>query len=75
MIRGSTVRTLALINSLTKISNSPILLRVKDDEKDKPEDDSVRGSETIREAMKLLPQGATANDLSLSGQNILLLRL
>lgn len=67
LIRGSTARTLALINNLTKISNSPILLQMKDDEKDKLDDDSVRGSEPIREAMKLLPHGANASDVSLSG--------
>ncbi|KAF8518738.1 SNF2 family N-terminal domain-containing protein [Gautieria morchelliformis] len=72
LIRGSTARTLALINNLTKISNSPILLQLKDDEKDKTEDDSVRGSEPIREAMKLLPPGASPHDVSLSGKLVAL---
>ena len=75
LIRGSTARTLALINNLTKISNSPILLQLKDDETDKNEDDSVRGSEPIREAMKLLPQGANHHNVSLSGQHHVLIAL
>lgn len=75
LIRGSTARTLALINNLTKISNSPILLQHKDDEKDKNEGDTVLGSGPIREAMKLLPLSASHCDVSLSGQHAGLYRL
>ena len=68
LISGSTARSLALINNLNKISNSPILLQVKADQRDPNIDNSVGGNESIREAMKLLPPGANPHDVSLSGK-------
>ncbi|KAF8588695.1 hypothetical protein K439DRAFT_582988 [Ramaria rubella] len=53
LIRGSTARSLALINSLTKISNSPVLLQSKDDMKGDVDDDSVGASEPIRKLTAL----------------------
>ena len=68
LIRGSTARSLALISNLNKISNSPILLQLKTDQKRPSDDDSVGGSDSIREAMKLLPQCASPHDVTLSGK-------
>ncbi|KAF8520381.1 SNF2 family N-terminal domain-containing protein [Hysterangium stoloniferum] len=66
LICGSTARSLALINRLTKISNSPILLKRQNNRDD--ESNSVGGSDSIQEAMRLMPDNAKPEDVSLSGK-------
>jgi DNA repair and recombination protein RAD54B len=74
IIEYSTAESLALINILTKISNSPILLKaVADKAKAKVsqgEDNRAR-STVVEEAVKLLPERAQVEDLSLSGEYLL----
>lgn len=72
IIQDSTAESLALINMLTKISNSPILLKaVADKAKSKANHsgDNVAKTTVVQEAVKLLPEGARVEDVSLSGQN------
>src|SRR6202042_3772337 len=68
LMQSSTAESLALINNLTKISNSPILLKAT---ADKAKANS--GSDAIKragmdEALKLLPPKAQIEDFSLSGR-------
>ncbi|KAF9222619.1 hypothetical protein BS17DRAFT_802837 [Gyrodon lividus] len=67
LIEGSTAESLALIGMLTKVSNSPVLL--------KAQVDKARASRAqpivrpaVMEAMKLLPERAQIEDFSLSGK-------
>jgi DNA repair and recombination protein RAD54B len=66
LVQGSTAESLALINLLTKISNSPILLKAVSD---KAKIDGAGGlrSAGVEEALKLLPEHAEIEDFSLSG--------
>lgn len=69
LVRNSTAESLALIGMLTKISNSPILLKAA---ADKVRDQNADGGDAIKrnvvaEAAKLLPDGARIDDVSLSG--------
>ena len=71
IIEHSTAESLALINILTKISNSPILLKaVADKEKAKigQGQDNRERTTVVEEAVKLLPERAQVEDLSLSGE-------
>ncbi|KDQ57711.1 hypothetical protein JAAARDRAFT_156637 [Jaapia argillacea MUCL 33604] len=71
LIRGSTAESLALINMLTKISNSPILLKaVIDKAKASSTDLMTQNARTlaVQEAVKLLPPRASIEDVSLSGK-------
>jgi DNA repair and recombination protein RAD54B len=62
---GTTAESLALIGHLTKLSSSPILLKaVVDSARQKT---SPHGR-AMEEAAALLPVGAQAEDVSLSGQ-------
>lgn len=70
-MQSSTAESLALINTLTKISNSPILLKATADK-------AKAGGNLIKragmdDALKLLPQGARIENVSLSGTYILCL--
>ncbi|KAI0677546.1 SNF2 family N-terminal domain-containing protein [Trametes maxima] len=70
LIRGSTAESLALINMLTKISNSPILLKATADQarlKAQQSGDVVKRN-AIEEALQLLPERAQVEDVSLSGK-------
>ncbi|KAH9853466.1 SNF2 family N-terminal domain-containing protein [Lenzites betulinus] len=70
LVRNSTAESLALINMLTKISNSPILLKATADQarlKAQQTGDTVKRN-AIEEALKLLPERAQVDDLSLSGK-------
>ena len=70
IIQHSTAESLALINILTKICNSPILLKaVADKAKEKIShgQDSVERTTIVEEALKLLPERARVEDVSLSG--------
>lgn len=71
IIEHSTAETLALINILTKISNSPILLKaVADKAKAKISQghDNRERITVVEEAVKLLPERVQVEDLSLSGE-------
>ena len=66
-MQSSTADALALINTLTKISNSPILLKATADKaKANPGCDPIKRA-GMDEALKLLPQKALIEDFSLSG--------
>lgn len=69
IIQGSTARSLALINQLTKISNSPELLRKK------VVKEEARGDETSEEGVRstlqdLIPNDLDPGDIALSGRLI-----
>ncbi|KAI0832427.1 P-loop containing nucleoside triphosphate hydrolase protein [Trametes gibbosa] len=70
LVRNSTAESLALINMLTKISNSPILLKATADQarlKAQQTGDTVKRN-AIEEALKLLPERMQIEDVSLSGK-------
>ncbi|OBZ66115.1 DNA repair and recombination protein RAD54B [Grifola frondosa] len=70
LVRDSTAESLALINILTKISNSPILLKATADQaklKANKTGDVVKRN-AIQEALTLLPERAKVEDVSLSGK-------
>ncbi|KAJ7078907.1 SNF2 family N-terminal domain-containing protein [Mycena belliarum] len=70
LARSSTAESLALINMLTKISNSPILLRATAD-KAKAAGTDVRNTiqrAGVDDALSLLPENAQIDDMSLSGK-------
>lgn len=62
ILQGSTARTLALINQLTKISNSPELVKKFDAEDLKEEAEDVRNS-----LQNLIPDSGEAGDVTTSG--------
>jgi hypothetical protein len=73
LTRGSTADALALINTLTKISNSPILLKATaDSAKSKGGDGSaVIKRAGVQEALRMVPSGVEVGDMKLSGALIL----
>jgi DNA repair and recombination protein RAD54B len=70
LVRNSTAESLALIGMLTKVSNSPILLKAAAD-KAKQQGRDVEGEaikqNVFAEAARLLPDRAQVEDVSLSG--------
>jgi DNA repair and recombination protein RAD54B len=71
IIEYSTAESLALINILTKISNSPILLKAVADKakaKISQGQDNRERTTVVEEAVKLLPERAQVENLSLSGE-------
>ncbi|KZT04627.1 uncharacterized protein LAESUDRAFT_727800 [Laetiporus sulphureus 93-53] len=70
LVRNSTAESLALINILTKISNSPILLKATlDQAKSRADQGSdIIKKNAIEEAVMLLPERARVDDVSLSGK-------
>ncbi|TDL24190.1 hypothetical protein BD410DRAFT_745512 [Rickenella mellea] len=73
IIRGSTARSLALIGILTKISNTPMLLKAAV-EKGKGQvtqangDAEGMGESSFEDALKLIPERSQPEDVSLSGK-------
>lgn len=69
LMQSSTAESLALINVLTKISNSPILLKATADKAKTKADQGTDGIKRagVDEALKLLPERAQIEDMSLSG--------
>jgi DNA repair and recombination protein RAD54B len=67
LMQSSTAESLALINMLTKISNSPILLKATADKAKSEGCDSMRKT-SVEDALKLLPERAQIEDFSLSGE-------
>ena len=65
LIRGSMARSLAMINTLTKLSTTPMLLKaIMQKRTDVTEEDT---SDAVVDAVSLLPAGARVEDISLSG--------
>ncbi|KAG8720404.1 helicase [Ceratobasidium sp. 394] len=72
LVHGPTARSLALITTLTKICNSPIMLA----KSDKSTAEDGRTTRTlVQEALGLLPAGAAPDDVTLSGKLIALASL
>ncbi|KAI0771634.1 SNF2 family N-terminal domain-containing protein [Trametes elegans] len=70
LVRNSTAESLALINMLTKISNSPILLKATADQarlKAQQGGDVIKRN-AVEEALQLLPERAQVEDVTLSGK-------
>ncbi|KAN0090963.1 P-loop containing nucleoside triphosphate hydrolase protein [Tylopilus felleus] len=67
LIQGSTAESLALMGTLTKVSNSPVLLKAQlDKARISKEEHKIRPG--ITEAVELLPERAQIEDFSLSGK-------
>lgn len=66
LLRDSVARSLAMIQLLTKISNSPVLLRATLERGANNSGDDAQVS--LNEAMKLLPSTARNTDVELSGK-------
>lgn len=71
LIGGSTARSLAMITMLTKLCNSPILLKASLEKRNEQatrdgSDDRCEGS-AYEAALKLLPANAKLEDVGLSG--------
>lgn len=68
--QGSTAESLAMINILTKISNSPVLLKATADKM--KTNTGNKGScierAGVKEALKLLPERVEVSDMTLSGE-------
>lgn len=69
LIEGSTAESLALIGMLTKVSNSPVLLKAQLD-KARMSKGQPKIRPGILEAVNLLPERAQIEDFSLSGRCI-----
>ena len=70
LIRGSMARSLAMIQYLTKLSSSPMLLKFaleKQSSKASDDDDVPDTRGAIENALKLLPTAARLEDVSQSG--------
>ncbi|KAF8606322.1 hypothetical protein BDV93DRAFT_521145 [Ceratobasidium sp. AG-I] len=72
LVHGPTARSLALITTLTKICNSPIMLAKSDKSTG---DDGKTTRSLVQEALGLLPPGASPDDVTLSGKLIALAAL
>ncbi|KAJ3749171.1 SNF2 family N-terminal domain-containing protein [Lentinula detonsa] len=72
---NSTAESLALINILTKISSSPILLKAAMDKNQSRNNVEGLQRTNIWEALKLLPSHSQIEDMSLSGKLIALSKL
>lgn len=72
LIQSSTAESLALINILTKISNSPILLKATADKAKNRKNGAVDPAQCCAadDALELLPTKAHVADMSLSGKSI-----
>jgi DNA repair and recombination protein RAD54B len=70
LVQSSTAESLALINILIKISNSPILLKAAaDNAKDKHDEKGTKSfqKKVIQDALQHLPERAHVADMTLSG--------
>jgi len=68
LMQSSTAESLALINILTKISNSPILLKATADSiKGKKDDGQSVQRRAVLDALELLPEKTHVADMNLSG--------
>jgi len=67
LIDGPTAESLALIKMLTKVSNSPVLLKAQADKARATNSNTIRRP-GVDEALNLLPEGARVEDFSMSGE-------
>ncbi|KAI6044689.1 P-loop containing nucleoside triphosphate hydrolase protein [Pisolithus marmoratus] len=67
LVEGSTAESLALINMLTKVSNSPVLLKAQVD-KAKLSKSSPIVRPGVMDALDLLPENTPMEDFSISGK-------
>ncbi|KAI6026362.1 P-loop containing nucleoside triphosphate hydrolase protein [Pisolithus microcarpus] len=67
VVEGSTAESLALINMLTKVSNSPVLLKAQLD-KARLSNSGPIVRPGISDALKLLPENTPMEDFSISGK-------
>jgi DNA repair and recombination protein RAD54B len=75
LMQSSTAESLAVINMLTKISNSPILLKATADKAKSNGGQSMHRA-SVEEALSLLPERAQVEDVTLSGTpGFLILRM
>ncbi|KAG1742218.1 P-loop containing nucleoside triphosphate hydrolase protein [Suillus lakei] len=74
LIDGPTAESLALINMLTKVSNSPVLLKAQADKARATNTDAIRRP-GIDDALSLLPKDARVEDFSMSGKLLALSNL
>ncbi|KAJ6558570.1 SNF2 family N-terminal domain-containing protein [Mycena vulgaris] len=77
LAQSSTAESLALINMLTKVSNSPILLKATADKEKAAGMDARNAIERagVDDALRLLPENAQIEDMSLSGKLTALAKL
>ncbi|KAK0193509.1 SNF2 family N-terminal domain-containing protein [Armillaria mellea] len=76
LVHGSTAESLALMNLLTKVSNSPILLKATaDKEGTSGEKDNTIRKRSVREALGCIPETAQLDDMTISGKLSALSRL
>lgn len=77
LVQSSTAESLALINMLTKVSNSPILLKATADKAKAGTNNRGNSFQkaSLDDALKLLPERVQVDDVSLSGKLIALSRL
>ncbi|PPQ99726.1 hypothetical protein CVT24_009709 [Panaeolus cyanescens] len=75
LIEGSTADSLAMITTLTKISNSPILLKATYDNMKKKDQPTSYIQRLMRDASGVLPDGCQMSDMTLSGKLIVLSRM
>lgn len=68
LVQASTADCLALISMLRKVSNSPILLRATADKAKATGVDGTGIRTGVESALKLLPERAQIEDMSLSGK-------
>lgn len=71
LVRNSTAESLALIGMLTKVSNSPILLKAAADkakEQSRDAEGEMIKRNVFAEAAQFLPERAQVDDVSLSGE-------
>lgn len=74
LIDGPTAESLALINMLTKVSNSPVLLKAQVDKARATNTNAIRRP-GIDDALSLLPKNVQVEDISLSGKLLALSHL
>lgn len=67
LVKTSTAESLALINTLTKISNSPILLKATLDRTKTTDSNQSVQRVAIADAVKMIPEKVKIDDMSLSG--------
>ncbi|KAF8170206.1 SNF2 family N-terminal domain-containing protein [Mycena galopus ATCC 62051] len=77
LAQSSTAESLALIGILTKVSNSPILLKATVDKQKAAGGDARNAVKRagVDDALKLLPENAQVEDMSLSGKLVALSKL
>lgn len=64
-------KSLAMISLLTKLSNSPILLKAALEKSKSSRDDIDDTGQAVEEALELLPHNAKLEDVALSGKVVL----